>query len=36
MVGEKKKEKWQESFFSRAGHALLAVLHGIFAPVRCN
>jgi hypothetical protein len=33
---KKKREKWPEAFFPRAGHVLLAVLHGIFAAVRWN
>jgi hypothetical protein len=32
----KKKDKWLGGFFTRAGHALLAVVHGIFPAVRYN
>jgi hypothetical protein len=31
-----KKEKWPGVFFPKAGHILLAVLHGIFMAVRSN
>jgi hypothetical protein len=38
--GEKKKKKEEKLsggvFFPRAGHTLLAVLHGFFTAVRCN
>jgi hypothetical protein len=33
---KKKKVEWSGGFFPRSGHALLAVLHGIFTAVRCN
>jgi hypothetical protein len=45
LLGEKKKErkkrkekkyKRQGAFFPGAGHALLAVPHGIFMDVKCN
>jgi hypothetical protein len=33
-----RKEKWPGAFFPRAGagHALLAVVYGIFMAIRCN
>jgi hypothetical protein len=33
---EKEREKLQGGFFPRVEHALLAVLHGTFAAVRCK
>jgi hypothetical protein len=39
LVGRERKrerEKQPGGFFPRAGHALLAVLCGIFVAVRCN
>jgi hypothetical protein len=33
---KRKREKWPEFFSPRSGHALLALLCGIFVAVRCN
>jgi hypothetical protein len=36
LLGEKINRNSQGAFFPRARYALLVVLHGIFAAVKCN